>query len=413
MRSNAVKIRKDFKPLITSCALVTLTPNSPTTQVYNSEINEWEPDRESGTWTVICPVMNVTDKENTFRNGRVNDLLGSILWTVNGVDITTLAAWENKYAINNTPGEERGSITIKKNILPSDRTILRFKGSIADTRLGINVWFEDEVILSTHDKSEDSYTISISEDTIMKYNPLKDRLLEYDYKVAHGIIAENAQVRADCIDINSYLRTVHFNVFKGKTKLTSLAGYQISLFQNYSKPANYVALFSADQDPSFVSIDTTAFTITFDLRLLTKMDYLLKLLIGGKEKASVQFSLNRVYPKIKGEVALGSDINPGTAYVYNKALVSMDGKKLAYPSAACKIVWATEVYDAATGTKTVTHNEGEQTVISLQKAGIGDTDLDGWMNIYFTLTQKETMKLLVDSAGDYLADENGNKLFCN
>lgn len=413
MKSNAVKIRKDFKPLITSCALVTLTPNSPCTQVYNSEINEWEPDREAGTWTVVCPVIYVTDKENTFRNGRANDLLGQILWTVNGVDITTIPAWEGKYVINNAPGDERGAITIKKNILPSERAILRFKGAIADTRLGINVWFEDEVILSTHDKSEDSYTISISEDSIMKYNPLKDRLLEYDYKVAHGIIAENASVRAACIDINSYLRTVHFNVFKGKTKLSSLNGYTISLFQNYSKPANYVALFSPDQDPSFVAIDTSAFTITFDFRLLTKMDYLLKLMLSGNEKAAVQFSINRAYPAVKGEAALGSDINPGAQYVYNKALVSMDGKKLAYPETACKIVWSTEVYDPALGIKTVVHNEGEQTVIDLQKAGIGDTDLDGWMSIYFTLTQKDMYKLAVNENGDYLTDESGNKLFFN
>lgn len=414
MRSNAVKIRKDFKPLITSCALVTLTPNSPCTQVYDSNIGECVPSR-IGTPTVICPDVFVLERENTFRNGRVNDLLSSIDWTVNGVSITSMSQTEQlKYTINTTPGSpEKGSLTIRRDVLPSERLILRFKGCIADTRLGINVWFQDETVLSTHDMSEDMYTISIDGEDLMVYDPFKDKLLEYDYKVSQGIIVANETVRASCVDDQCYLKTIHYDVFRGKTKMDSLVGYQISLYQNYSVPANYVALFSAEQDPAFVSLDVASKTVTLDFRFLTKGDFLLKLVKGGKAKAEVQFSMNRKISQIAGEVAFGSDINPGMQYIYNKALVNVDGKKLAYPSNLCKIVWATEVYDASTGTKTVTHNEGEETVISLQKAGVGDTDVDGWMNIYFEITQKDIYKMLVDSNGDYLVDESGNKLFCN
>lgn len=409
MKSNSIKIRKDFKPLTTSCSLITLTPNSPAIQVFDGNTNECVPDR-IGTPTVICPFVNVSENQNTFRNGRVNDLLGTIEWTANGVPIVSGVGG---YTINTTDASsEKGSLTITKNVLPTERIILRFRGCIADTRLGINVWFIDEITLSTRDLSEDKYNISIVGDPLIMYNPFKDKLLEYDYKVAQGIIAANSAVRASCIDSESYLRTINFNVYRGKTKLTSLIGYNIRLYYRISGNT-YTPIYSTDQDPSLISIDTATFSVMFDLRLIEKMDYMLILTINGKEKINTQFGIRRLNVKVIGETACGADITPGSDYVYNKALVSIDGKIIRYPETYCTIGWKTEVYDVTNGIKTVAHNEGEKAVISLAKTGIGDTDIDGWMNLYFNLTQKGAMRLLVDSDENYLTDESGNKLICN
>ena len=49
---------------------------------------------------------------------------------------------------------------------------LYFEGLIADTRLGVNIPVKtDSIMLTTVDKSEDTYGLSIGDSQIIQYNP--------------------------------------------------------------------------------------------------------------------------------------------------------------------------------------------------------------------------------------------------
>lgn len=378
--------------------MVCLTPTSPIIQLYNSEINEWEPDREIGTPTILLPSCEASASDGSFQNGSVNRILSNIKWTVNNVDIATLPEWNGKYSIDDTQNSPtRGAITIKKNILPSERIVLKFNGVITDTRLGINVEFSAEESLSTHDKSEDGYTVSLGSDTIFVYNPFKDRLLEYDYKVGNGLIAPSTAARNACLDANSYEQTIPITVFKGGKKMDSGYNYQILKIDS---AGNIGAL----PNTNIINGPISSGGIKFDLRFIEKGDYYLKITVGGKEKTGIQFSINRSYPAISTEPVSGSDIPANAREMYNKIIITYDGAKIEYPQTVVDIDWYTDTESK----KAVWHNQGDIGIINLEKSGIGNAENDSWMDIYQTISQKGIYYLAGYGSNTYT--DGGNTL---
>lgn len=401
MEANKKRIRKDFAPLNIVANLICSTPNSPVMQVYNALNGEWEPDR-SVSPTAIFPVVNAAATDGSWTNGQANNLLANMVWKVDGVDISTIPAWVGKYSIE-TSGNNRGQLTITRNLYPSEHFTLSFEAVIPDNRFGINVPVKaDGISLSTSDKSVDDYSLSISEDQIIKYNPFKDRLLIYEYKVAKGLVAYSDAERLAAIDHNAYERSINVTVNKGPSIITS--GFSLKLYKISGSTLTEVGT----SDYEIISL--TSSLVKLDLRLIEKADYMLKVFVLSKEMAHKQFSVSRAYPKIIGDVASGSSINPGETSHCNKALISCDGDIVRYPEAILSIIWKTETYDATNGTKMVVHNEGEQALINLNNAGVGDTELDDWMNIFFSATQKGAMNIATDENGNTLINESGNIL---
>ena len=76
---------------------------------------------------------------------------------VNGVDITTIASWASLFSID-TVGSTRGALTIRRNLTPAEQFSLHFEADLVDNRLGVTHHIvTDEIVLSTVDKSLDSY----------------------------------------------------------------------------------------------------------------------------------------------------------------------------------------------------------------------------------------------------------------
>lgn len=396
------RIRKDFAPLNLAMSLVCVTPNSPTRQVFNALNNEWEPDR-SVSPTVILPNIVAAAGDGSWDNGVVNTMLASMVWKVDGVDISTIGEWTGKYTIQNS-GITKGSLSITRNLYPNERFALSFEAVIPDTRFGINVPVKvDGVTLSTSDKSDDDYSVSIGEDQVIRYNPFLDKLLLYDYKVAHGIIEASEPVRAEALDENAYERDIPIVVHKGANVITT--GFTVALFK--VSGTNLVEVGATDYEVT----ELTTAGIAMDLRLVTKADYMLKVMVDDSEVARKQFSVNRGAPKFLGEVVSGAAINPGQISAFNKAMISQNGVIVPYAEAILKIIWKTEAYDAVSGKKTVTHNEGDTTVIDLNKAGVGSTYLDDWMDVYFEAEQKPQMKVAVDETDEILTDGSNILIF--
>lgn len=391
------RIRKDFAPLSAAVSLVCRTSGSPLTQVYNGRAGTYEPNRTL-TPTVIVPQVIVNANDGSLKTPYGNAMLANMKWLVNGVDITTISAWNGLYSIR-TDGSLRGAIEIRRNVTVNERFELQFKGVIADQRTGTTIPIEtDTVTLATNDASEDDYTISLGDDTIIQYDPSKDKLHLYNYKTSHGKATASAQAEADATDENAYRRDIPIFLFKGDTLLTE--GYTLRL--DRVTGANSFTQIDTTEDDTEV-IDMTLNSVTLDLRLVTKEDYLIRAYVGNKEMARAQFSVNRLYPVYRIRTTNGTAIAPTETERYDEAMVDCDGNIVDCPESIIKMVWKT---DTAANTA-VTHNEGATTIFMLQKTGIGNTYTDDWLDTYIEAEHKTAHFIAKNEENKIFTDGNG------
>lgn len=381
-----------------------MTPNSPVTQTYNSESGEWEPDRVVGTGTTLRPVCFAAVNDGSFKNGIVNPSLTNIVWTVNGKDITKEADWTGKFTIDQGGTDAKGSITIKKNILPSERVVLRFTGVITDTRLNTNVTFGAEETLSTHDNSEDEWSLQLRSDQVYVYNPLKDKLAQYDYAKSHGGKVTEAD-RLAAIDQNAYPAVFNIDLFKGKELHTG--GFATLLYKVVN--GERVKFDAAD---SIIRMDGEYGRLgqyVFDMRIIEKMDIIIAVSVGGEEKASIQLSLGRKYPSPSTSYLSDADVEASDKYTVNRIFMSYDGESIPYPESVYEINWFTDT----AAKKNVSHNLGDLVIINLEKAGLGSSVTDNWMETWADITQKPAMSIAVDKDGGIFHDKDYNPFIFN
>lgn len=402
METARKRIRRDFAPLTISVSLSCLTSGSPATQVYDAVLNEYVPDRLV-TPTILQPVVTAAASDGSWPQPYANSLLANMVWKVNGVDITTLADWAGKFSID-TVGSTRGALTITRNLTPTERLSLHFEAELVDNRLGVtHPIVTDEIVLSTVDKSLDSYSMSIGEATAIYYNPFLDKLHLYEYKVAQGKISASAAARTAALDENAYLRTIPISVFKGPDKMTS--GYTVKLYRVVNA-TTFTEITASDEN----EVDAiTATGITLDLRMVTKENYLVVALIGTTEVARIQFSVSRITQAFSCTPTNESAILPGQTARYDEALVDSEGKAIECPESIVAIIW----YTTSAYKSDVRHNEGGHTVFQLQDTGVGDNYTDDWLDVFTDAIQKGAYAVATDESDNTWVDENGNVLIFN
>lgn len=407
MQSSKKRIRKDYAPLIVSAELVCTTPSSPATQVYNPANAQFEPDRALSP-TIILPEIRAMANDGSWSNPYVNPLLTDIKWYVNNEEIATADGWAGLYAITNS-GENCGALSVSRNVFPGQLFSLRFEASLADTRLGVVVPIvTDELLLSTADKSNDEYTLSLADSATIKYDPIRDLLAEYEYKVAQGIIEGSEALRTAAIDANAWEREISLLVTRGESVITE--GYTIKLYR-VTGADTFVELTPGAAN-EVIAVNTSS--IKLDLRLVTKNDYLVRLYVADATEAlklmdAVQFSVARVYRKYTCKPTNGTAIHPTDLQRHDKAMVACEGNVVPYPEVAFRIVWKTDSYNL----EGKTHNEGQTTIFTLSDTGIGDTWVDDWLDVYCESEHKSAHNLAVDSTGDIFVDSDGNNYIFN
>lgn len=404
MIGNKRRIRVDYAPLNIAVSVDCVTPFSPAMQVYNSSNGEYEPDRGL-TPSLFTPIVIANTDDGSWTNKNANTLLTEMRWFVNGVEISTLPDWQGLYSINENKDIYRGTITIKRNIEPGTQIALHFEGVVSDMRLGTNIKVStDAIVLATADKSEDAYGLSIGDDQIIQYNPFKDKLHLYNYKVAHDIITPSKKVEMSCIDENAYIRNIGVTLFKSDKVMTS--GYTLKLYR--VETSGILSELSAGTDEV---VDITPQSIVLDLRLVTKSDYVIKAIIPNTNRIEpqIQFSVNRVFPAFTCIPTNGTSINPTDKIRRDKAMVDSEGLIVECPASILKILWYT---DSAT-IQRKQHNEGEDTAFVISETGIGDNYENDWLDIYTDTEIKQQYNIATDENGDIFTDENGNRLIFN
>ena len=411
MISNKKRIRVDYAPLSLAVSVECITPGSPAMQVYNTVTGEYEPNRRLSPST-FWPMIMANANDGSWHNQYANSVLTDMKWFVDDVEISQHPDWSGalpdgraKYVIDSTDSNYRGAITINENVSPEKQYSLHFEGKVTDPRLGAVLDVKsDAFVLSTQDVVEDMRLLSIGEDQIIQYNPFKDKLHLYDYKVAHGLISAGSAAEAAAKDENAYLREIPISLFSGPNRMTT--GYSIELYR-VTGVNTFTKLTAGAEE--VVAITPTA--ITLDLRVVTKADYLIKAIVSDTVRVApqLQFSVNRVYQEFNCRPTNGTSINPGDVQRFDKAMVDSDGNIVECPENIIRIVWKT---DTATITGQV-HNEGEITLFSLDKTGIGINYNDDWLDIYTEVEIKAQHDFAIDESGNQFVDENGNKLIFN
>lgn len=378
--------------------------SSGTSQVYDAASNEWQPNRALSP-LVITPVVTVNTSDGSLKSPYGNTMLADMKWYVDGVDITTIADWQGLYEINTNSTSIRGSITIKKNIKPSEVVTLRFEGVVADIRLGANIpIISEDITLTCTDKSSDQYHMTLEVDSSVIYNPMLDKLLLYEYKVAHGLQTENASARVAAIDPNAYERKIPVTVWKGKDIVTS--GYILKL---YSVNTSSIALTELTATGQNEVIEIGADYVKLDLRLVTERGYMIKAFAGAEEVGRVQFTVTRQLPVYSVRPTNGTAIAPTDTQRYDVAMVDCNGNIVECAESVLRMIWHT----ATSAKSDVVHNEGGSTLFNLADTGIGNTYADDWLDIFIESEYKLAHEVAADESGNVLTDENGETLIFN
>lgn len=399
--SNKIKIRRDFAKLNTFASIVCVSGGSPTTQVYNTALAQYEPNR-ANTPCVLHPDVTAHASDGTWKNEQANAVLANMVWLVNGTEISKVWQEGTDYSIN-TDGSTRGDLTIYRNVAVAELFALKFKADIYDHRLKVNVPIAtDEVTLNTVAKSDDAYSMSLDDTDNIVYNPILDRLLLYDYKVAHGMIAASDSVRAACINENAYLRKIPFHVYKGGKALTT--GYTVKLYKMSGTTPVEIGVGMNE-----VNAITTSY-VTLDLRLIEAATYMVKAFVGGKEICNKQFSVARTYPKFTISAGQNTDIAPNQDNRMQQALVSSEGKIVECPANVFLLQWSTKATnDGKTTTKQ--WQEGDTALFNISDTGLGETTEDE-LEIMVDASYKPQMDFFSDGS-EPLVDENGEYLIGN
>lgn len=407
--------RLDFSPLVISCSLVCITPDSPTAQAANTALGQYEPDRKI-TPTIIRPEVRVNDPDGIYTSGINNLNLASDQheWFINSKPIATVWKVGVDYDIIKDNTDDNGSLKVKKNLVPGEVAELRYRGKFYDFRTGTNNNVSGSgIVLTTTDKGSNKIDCSVDCE-LLTYDPLKDELLFYEFLVAEGIEQEGQ--RDKFVNGKSYERTVTVTLTSGTSTLTELPkGWTMRLVER----GKTTALTAKTLDrPEITAISFP--TIKFDLRFVWSEQYEVQILdANGNVQASTGISIIRNMSILtQHEVARGNDIVPGQQRYYNKGIFSAGSQLIQYPQLYYEIQWWTQarVYDTTTSSykyaDRINRQIGESMECSVESLGISNEKNLCWFDVAMDIEEREPATILTtEDANTVLTDENGNVLF--
>lgn len=398
MRSQSKSLRRSYVPLTVGCSLECSTPTSPFTQVLKG--GEYEPDR-TATPTGIYPYVSASASDGSWAAGvHANAYIAQMVWTVNGVDISTLPEWEGKYEIL-TQDDLRGTLLIKRNIAPGTVYKFAFSCVIPDVRIGDNVPVAStELPIYTKEDAPDTWVVECGLPQNLLYSSIDDRLLLRDYQLGHHITPSYSE--AEAMDGNQYLQTGDIRVRKGVTQVST--GYTIKVYRTESGTERELAM-----GRELVALSLTS--ITIDLRTVPHgAIYLVRVFVDGKEVCMRSIcTVSRIHPPVTVIPQNDTNIYPSTQTIRQSAFVKSNDRQVINPENVLDMMlMADTAYETehAIGVG----NEVEYHVGDLL---VGDTIADGYICNYYEYDYKDEYHVMVDESGNELCDENNEPLIIN
>lgn len=394
-------IHKIFEPLVTTVS--TVVEGNPS-QIYNTLLNEWTPNRSTSPLYIQPKVVATTSSnDKSWANGDHIAEVREGQWYANGIPIGSVESLAGMYTIDTSKTDTNYRLTFKKNLTPGEHYDFVFKGRFADTRN--NTWVPvqtDPVPVTVSENAPNEWDLSVVHDTSIKYKPLSDLLKEYDWKVANGIISASDVERNKCLDGNQYelkmpiIISYGSAVVKSSHALWSHLSIHLYICQNGTE-------ILADEVPFVRGLSKEE--IVLDQRLIPDGTVLcLKLFFDERLCGSEYLTFSLVIDKYFCDPANEGDYAGTSLYRHDRAICvnKSSGREMKYPEAYLKMEWYTDSQNAIE----VYHGEGETIIMEYARINIGSDQL---FDVYIKSRIKaQAAALTFDSEGNILiTDEDG------
>lgn len=402
------RVRRRYTPLNTSVCIVCITPMSPLMQTTDG--TNFFPDRTVVN-TGIQPQINATTEDGSWDNRRSNMSLvnSSIKWMVSKgntwVSIAEDSNWTGKYEIDLTETTAKGTLYIKRNIAANDKQQIYFEAQLLDYRTNTLIQIHTEpVTLYTVKKGDDTYGVGIGVETNISYNPVLDKLSLYEYLVANNLKTPSDAERNKCLDGNEYLKVIPIDVYLSKKKVST--GYTLQVFRVDEKgKATQIAVSSKTAPNELLALSLTSMTL--DLRLIMKFDYIIKVVVSDKVVAQFQFNVKRMFPAYRFDFLNVSSIAYGQQKRCNKVIVHSNNELISYPQRMLKINWKTIAHNEGFASTEKKWQEGDSCEYLIEETGLGASE-NCELEDRVEYDSKPPLDYAVTKEGDYLTDSEGN-----
>lgn len=375
----------------------------PLIQTYDNNEEKYIVDRKTVP-TVILPYAMLDAQDGSVSYDMSSDRITNFSWMVqksgsSAVNIQSSDDWEGLFAIAGS-GEERGGITLTKNIQPGESWMIWLEADFVDSRSGsdivLHLTSDVKLTLSTNTNTESEYTMSIDCVNGEIYQPLMDKRIEFDYKKARGIIAADSTFTDDG---KTYLRSIVVKCRKGANMLTAGTDYTIKI-ERYTA-SGWIQATANNREIN--SIDGG--NIVFDLRWMAAASYRISCVKGTRVLDSKMWGYARGKIKPEPRPIYGTTFDDNTKQQVVKMQVSYRGKLIEYPEAYMNIEWTTKRENGESTYRAA----GERMSVDLTDTSVV-TDEDRYLNFGAKIDDKGIVNTLTDESGNPLTDESGNPL---
>jgi hypothetical protein len=396
-------IRRDYQPLSVAASIVVVSnSDSPLTQVYDELLNVFQPNRTL-TPLVLMPRIELTAKDGSLQRNLTNaDIAAdSMKWLLNGKDIKTVDGWKDAVQINTTATDKRGQIVISRNVMPSEVYALSFECDVPDTRTNKVVHIVIEpVLLTTTDRSEDDWEISVNGAHNVVYNPIVDMLAEMEYEMAQGIAAYNdTQLSEARKSADSYVQQWNVIVRKGKAE----APTDLYTVNYYIHEGSKKVLLTDNNLGDYPITSISQKSLVVDLRMITNETFTIEV-VSSLERTVAMITLGAAR---RMEPVTWDYLNKTAAQATedmrdDRALARAASGMVKYPERTHHILWF------VTDARGINHelNMGATTRYSLKKYGLTDT---ATISEFIATEDKPPYVRAITNEGAVLTDNQGRE----
>lgn len=395
------RIRRDYQPLSVAVSVAVSTAgDSPLTQVWDDAQGVYQPDR-SLTPLVLRPTVVLTATDGSLSSPLTNrDIAADTMrWMLDGKDITAVSGWGDKAVVAKTADDNRGLLTLAKNVAPGESHTLYFECYVADTRTGQNVHIvSDELILSTTDKSEDGWSVGITGSAPnVTYDPVADSLAEMEYEMAQGIATHtSAEIEAARKAADSYVQDWVLSVKRG-VKDAPTDSYDVRYWHYVDSVRTQLTDENMAETP-VTEMDKRH--IRIDMRTVKTMTIDIEVVYNGSVVAETQVCAARLNAATSWDYLNKTGAMAGEDMRDDRVLARTKFGALRHPQRTHNILWY--VTDAA-GTDHQT-DFGEKTRYSMKQFGLTDTKVIAEM---VATEPKPAYMIATDKTGKILTDGHG------
>lgn len=388
----SVRLRRAFTPLTIGSKLVCVSPDSGLSQTYYSKEEMYVPNRATSPLR-IAPIVIASADDNSWEGTMGNHYLGDTFWyldgeqiTIDGVNYKIVDDEEYKYVLEcyvNFPAGESHTIFMSSTMY--------------DYRTGENIPVKtDAITVSTDSFSVGQYRIEFGGSQNILYNPLKDTLLDYEYRTAQGEeLGEHVPGK------NDYLYTDTIDVYVGNEKMNP-SDYEVKIFDSKTG----TELIAGEE----LLVSATGGEITLDLRCADEERLDVAIYVNGKEAVRQSLcSITRERDVYLVKMINEEDIYPRAVTHWDKAIIQYDGEELKSGENVIDMTWYADSYRK----KDNVVGYGKSVIYNIIDTGISETAINGYIEQYIDHKHKKAYESCLDENQEVLTNEIGEPLIFN